>query len=70
MNNAAITIAFFKSIPEKTKTAILENIAVNYGITYQEAYEEVTDEDAENLLDYVTGSERTATSLLMKLFLA
>jgi len=70
MNNAAITIAFFKSIPEKTKTAILENIAVNYGITYQEAYEEVTDEDAENLLDYVTGSERTATSLLMKRFLA
>ena len=70
MSNAAITIAFFKSIPEATKTVILENIAVNYGITIEEAYEEVTDEDAENLLDYVTGSERTATSLLMKRFLA
>ncbi len=70
MSNAKVTIAFFKQIPEATKTAILENIAAHYGITEAEAYEEVTDEDAENLLDYVTGSERTATSLLMKRFLA
>lgn len=63
MNAAA---AFLNAIDAKTKAAILENIAKHYGITSQEAYEEVTDEEAENLLEYVTCPERAATSILMQ----
>lgn len=64
--NAAITNRFLNAIDAKTKTAILEAIANHYQITQAEALEEVTDDEAESLLDYLTGSIRTATSLLMK----
>ncbi len=60
------TAEFFKVIDNKSKTAILENIANHYGISQEEALEEGTAEDAENLLDYVTGPERSATSVLMQ----
>lgn len=60
------TAEFLKVIDAKAKTAILENIARNYGISREEALEEVTAEDAENLIDYVTGPERAATSCLMQ----
>lgn len=60
------TAAFLNAIDAKTKAAILENIAKHYGITSEEAYEEVTDAEAEHLLDYVTGPERAATSVLMQ----
>ncbi len=60
------TAEFLKVIDNKSKTVILENIARNYGISQKEALEEVTGDDAENLLDYVTGPERAATSCLMQ----
>lgn len=60
------TAAFLAAIDAKTKNMILVNIANHYGITTEEAYEEVTDEEAEHLLDYVTGPERMATSALMQ----
>jgi hypothetical protein len=66
MTNAQATSRFLASIDAKTKAAILENIATNYGITQAEALAEVTDNDAEHLLDYVTGPERAATSVLMQ----
>lgn len=62
----AATIAFFAATDAKTKTEILAAIANHYGISESEALEEVTDEEAESLLDYLTGYDRTATSLLMK----
>ena len=64
--NHIATIAFFAATDAKTKTEILAAIAKHYGISESEALEEVTDEEAESLLDYLTGSIRTATSLLMK----
>jgi predicted DsbA family dithiol-disulfide isomerase len=64
--NAAITKAFFAATDAKTKIEILAAIAKHYGISQSEALEEVTDDEAESLLDYLTGSVRTATSLLMK----
>ena len=64
--NAAITKAFFAATDAKTKTEILAAIAKHYGISQSEALEEVTDDEAESLLDYLTGSVRTATSLLIK----
>lgn len=65
MSNTA-TLAFFAATDAKTKTDILAAIAKHYGISQSEALEEVTHEDAESLLDYLTGSIRTATSLLMQ----
>jgi predicted DsbA family dithiol-disulfide isomerase len=64
--NAAITKAFFAATDAKTQSEILASIAKHYGISKSEALEEVTDDEAESLLDYLTGSIRTATSLLMK----
>lgn len=66
MTNAQITVAFFNAATEQTKTMILKNIAGHYGITSQHAFDEVTDDEAESLLDYVTGPERAATHLIMK----
>lgn len=66
MSNARINAAFLEATDAATKAAILANIAAHYGITSAEAFAEVTDEEAEHLLDYVTGPQRAATSLLMK----
>lgn len=60
------TAKFLAVIDAKTKAAILGNIANHYGITADEAYAEVTDPDAEHLLDYVTGPARQAASVLMQ----
>lgn len=65
-SHAATTRAFFAVVDAKTKAAILANIAAHYGITPEQALAEVTDTEAESLLDYVTGPERAATSLTMK----
>ena len=66
MTNSQINAKFLASTDAATQTAILANIAKHYGITKDEAYAEVTDEDAEHLLDYITGPARAATSLIMK----
>ena len=60
------TAEFFNKIDEATKKAILENISQHYGITQAESFEEITDADAENLIDYITGPTRLATSALMQ----
>lgn len=66
MTNAEITRKFFGLTDRRTINKILDNIAAHYGITRMEAMNEVLDDEAKSLLDYVTGAERTATSLLMK----
>ena len=66
MTNSQITTKFFAATDSKTKAEVLRNIATHYGISAQEAFEEVTDNEAEHLLDYVTGPTRTAVSLLMR----
>ena len=68
MTNSTFTIAFLNSTDLKTKNEILSNIANHYGITNQEAFEEVSDIDAEILIDYVTGSIRQAVSILTQKF--
>jgi hypothetical protein len=65
-NTMSINSLFLSAIDSETKNAILENVANHYGISKFEALEEITDEESEHLLDYLTGSIRTATSLLMK----
>lgn len=65
-----ITIEFLNSIDSKTKNEILSNIANHYGITKESAYEEITDEESESLMDYITGEIRPAISLLFQKFKA
>lgn len=66
MNNGQITTKFFSVIDSASKAAILSNVAGHYGITSNEAMEEITHDEAEPILEYVTGPQRAATSVLMK----
>lgn len=66
MTNSETTKKFFAVIDANTKSEILANIAGHYGISQETAFDEVTDHDAEHLLDYVTGPQRAATSILMQ----
>ncbi len=68
MTNSAFTIAFLNSTDLKTKNEILSNIANHYGITNEEAYKEVIDEEAESLMDYITGNTRSAVNVLVQRF--
>jgi len=60
------TNKFLSVISSEAKNLILSSIAKHYGITEIEALEEVTAPDAEHLLDYLTGAERAATSVLIQ----
>lgn len=64
--NSAITQRFFALIDETTKNEIVSSIAENYGISRDEAMDELLDPEAENLLEYLTGSIRLITSALMQ----
>lgn len=66
MSHGDTNLAFLTLIDARTKASILDAIAKHYGISSSEAFEEVTDPGAEHLLDYLTGSVRTATSVLMQ----
>ena len=66
MKNAKINMAFLKAIDADTREAIIRNIARHYGITKEMVLLELSDEEAEPLLDYLTGPVRTATSALMQ----
>jgi hypothetical protein len=58
--------AFLAATDAATRRDVLNSIAQHYGITAQEALAEVTDPEAEHLLDYLTGSVRSAVSVLMQ----
>ena len=66
MNNAEINRAFLAATDAKTKTAILESIAKHYGISQQNAFDEVVDDGAGHLLDYLVEPTRSAVSVLMQ----
>jgi len=64
--NAAITKKFFSVTDAATRADILKNIAAHYGISTDEALVEVTDDEAESLLDYITGPMRSAALALYR----
>ncbi|MBA1280298.1 hypothetical protein [Stutzerimonas stutzeri] len=57
---------FLTDVDGGTRAAILEAIAKYYGITPEEAFDEVADEQAEHLLDYMVEPMRSATWVLMQ----
>jgi hypothetical protein len=67
MTNGQRTEKFLGLADSKIRESVLANIAKNYGITLDAAMLEITDPDAEHLLDYVTGPERAATSAFMQI---
>lgn len=64
MTNSEKTRKFFTLTDLKTKNQIIGAVALHYGITEAEAFEELIDPDAESLLDYLTGATRTAAHVL------
>lgn len=66
MTNAEINKHFLSVITLKLRDSILSAIAAHYGITKEEALEEVTDAEAELLVEYLTGPIQTQTYSLMK----
>ena len=58
--------AFLSAITAEARNSILAAIATNYGITLNEALDEVTHDEAEHLLEYLTGGARAAASVLMQ----
>ena len=66
MSNAAITRKFFQLTDSKTIDTVLGCIASHYGISEEEAKEEVLDDEAESLLDYLVEPVRSAIYVLMQ----
>lgn len=66
MNNGNNNANFLAAITDQAKLMILQAIAKHYGVSVAEIFEEVTAEDSEHLLDYMTGAERLAASVLMQ----
>jgi hypothetical protein len=59
---------FLNSVTLALKTNLLSHIAAHYGIDNEQAFKEVTDENAENLYEYLLEPHRSATYALMQKF--
>ena len=68
MTNADRTENFFNAVGKIVATEIVSNIAKHYGVSNSAIYDELYDEDAESLLDYVT-INRPAVSLMFKKYI-
>lgn len=64
--NANVTKRFFSVTDAAVRADVLKNIAAHYGISTDEALAEVTDDEAESLLDYVTGPMRAGVLALYR----
>ncbi|RYY74597.1 MAG: hypothetical protein EOO52_13615 [Gammaproteobacteria bacterium] len=59
-----INAEFLNAIDPESRHRIVALIANHYGISVPEILTEVTDVAAEDILDYMAGNDRLATSLL------
>lgn len=66
MSNGQINKMFLEVTDKQTRESVLDAIAKHYGITWKEVIEEITHEESEHLLDYLTGEVRAATHVLMR----
>jgi hypothetical protein len=57
---------FLNSVTIALKTNLLSHIAAHYGIDNEQAFEEVTAENAENLYEYLQEPHRSEAYLLMQ----
>jgi hypothetical protein len=66
MTNGQANKAFLESTDETTCYEIIKSIAKHYGASLVTILDEVISDEAEHLLDYMTGPERSATYILMQ----
>ena len=57
---------FLALVDSEVKADILKSIGSHYGISSEQAYDEVTSLESEHLLDYMVEPARTPTSVLMQ----
>lgn len=67
VNKGELNKLFLSSLDEKSKGDILQPIAKHYGTNVEHIEAEVTDEDAEHLLEYMTEPERSMAFVVMNL---
>jgi hypothetical protein len=58
MTNAQINKSFLSSQTLELKNIILLNISKHYNISFEDVESEIYDSEAENIMDYVSGSFR------------
>lgn len=68
MNNGETNRSFRASLDAETSGKILASIADDYRTSVMAIFEEVVDEEAQNLLEYMVEPMRSATSVLMQRF--
>jgi hypothetical protein len=66
MTNGQINKQFLAVTGDKTRNSIISAIASHYQISSDRAFDEVTDDGAEHLLDYCPASIRNGVSVLMQ----
>ena len=66
MTNSEINKNFLNSITYDEKEVILTSIAQHYGIDEEAIYDELIDEEAENILDYMVEPLRLKAYALMQ----
>ena len=69
MTNSELNKKFINSLSKDMQLIILSNIANHYGVSYNEAKKEIFDKDSENILDYVTGRERSSIKIVYSRFM-
>ena len=65
MNNGQTTTIFMCLASDRISSAILTAVSNTYGISEDQALEEITDDGAENLLEYLPTTLRMAVQVLM-----
>lgn len=68
MNNSKLNKAFLLSLDTKTANTIVLNIANHYGISNDEVFDEIYDDESESIMDYITGNIRMSVYRLFEDF--
>jgi hypothetical protein len=66
INNGKINESFLLSLDGKTYQMVVGNMANHYGISIDEATDELINNEAENILEYLRDGIRSATSVLFQ----
>lgn len=64
MKNAELNKIFLSSLSNDMLMVVLKNISNHYSISLIDVKNELFDEEAENVMDYITGNERAAISVV------
>ena len=66
LNNGKINKLFLLTLDQRLYNEIVGSMANHYGISINEAADELFDEEAENILEYLQGNIRSACNVLFQ----